>query len=155
MVIRRTLSRLAGIALLVAAIGCSATSPAEVAPTPNIEATVEARLAQERAIEATIEARVKQEVAAQPTATAYPTYTPVAVPTHAPRPTGTPTPAPTPVPIPTPTPILEHTYVLQWGTEGSGDGQFSWPAGVAVDGSGNVYVSDTLNHRIQKFSPRP
>ena len=31
------------MALLVAAIGCSATSPAEVAPTHNIEATVEAR----------------------------------------------------------------------------------------------------------------
>ena len=31
-------------ALLFVAIGCSATSPAEVAPTPNIEATVEARV---------------------------------------------------------------------------------------------------------------
>ena len=32
------------MALLVAATGCSATSPAEVAPTPNIDATVEARV---------------------------------------------------------------------------------------------------------------
>ena len=79
MVTRRTLSRLAGMALLVAAIGCSAASPAEVAPTPNIEETVEARLAQERAVEATIEAGIKQGIAAQPTATPYPTYTPVAV----------------------------------------------------------------------------
>ena len=34
---------------------------------------------------------------------------------------------------------------------GSGDGQFNYPYGVAVDSSGNVYVADTDNHRIQKF----
>ena len=44
MVVRRTLGRLAAMALLLVAIGCSATSPSEVAPTPNIEATVEARV---------------------------------------------------------------------------------------------------------------
>ena len=91
MVISGTLSRLAGMALLVAAIACSAASPGEVAPTPNMEATVEARLAQERAIEATIEARVKQEVAAQPSlarkpttavATAPPIATQTATPPH-------------------------------------------------------------------------
>lgn len=32
-----------------------------------------------------------------------------------------------------------------------GDGQFQFPLGVAIDGSGNIYVSDTGNHRIQKF----
>ena len=36
---------LIGIALLVTALGCS-TTPAEVAPTPNIDATVEARVNQ-------------------------------------------------------------------------------------------------------------
>ena len=50
------------MALLVAAIGCPAASSAEVAPTPNIEATVEVRLAQERAVEATIEAAIKQGI---------------------------------------------------------------------------------------------
>ncbi len=39
-----------------------------------------------------------------------------------------------------------------WGSWGSGDGQFISPAGVAVDSSGNVYVADTGNHRIQKFT---
>jgi hypothetical protein len=38
------------------------------------------------------------------------------------------------------------------GTSGSGDGQFKWPRGVAVDSEGNVYVADTDNHRIQKFN---
>ncbi|KJU83437.1 conserved hypothetical protein, secreted, partial [Candidatus Magnetobacterium bavaricum] len=29
---------------------------------------------------------------------------------------------------------------------------FSFPRYIAVDGSGNFYVADTHNHRIQKFS---
>ena len=37
------------------------------------------------------------------------------------------------------------------GTQGAGDGQFSYPQNVAVDISGNVYVSDFSNNRIQKF----
>jgi DNA-binding beta-propeller fold protein YncE len=32
------------------------------------------------------------------------------------------------------------------------DGQFMTPTGVATDGSGNVYVADTNNNRIQKFA---
>jgi DNA-binding beta-propeller fold protein YncE len=39
-----------------------------------------------------------------------------------------------------------------WGSEGSGDGQFHVPEGVAVDGSGNVYVADQGNDRVQKFT---
>jgi sugar lactone lactonase YvrE len=42
-------------------------------------------------------------------------------------------------------------FLAQWGSLGSGDGQFSKPHGVAVDRAGNVYVADTYNHRIQKF----
>ena len=38
------------------------------------------------------------------------------------------------------------------GVAGSGNGQFSSPAGVAVDqASGDVYVADPGNHRVQKF----
>jgi DNA-binding beta-propeller fold protein YncE len=32
-------------------------------------------------------------------------------------------------------------------------GRFNFPTYVAVDAAGNVYVSDTLNSRVQKFSP--
>jgi hypothetical protein len=47
---------------------------------------------------------------------------------------------------------LDYQFVLKWGSYGTGDGQFSFPYGVAVDGSGNVYVADTDNNRIQKFT---
>ena len=30
--------------------------------------------------------------------------------------------------------------------------QFNHPRSVAVDSSGNVFVADTFNHRVQKFS---
>jgi sugar lactone lactonase YvrE len=52
-------------------------------------------------------------------------------------------------------------FVLQWGSKGSGDGQFEFvptdpSAGpvsgcVAIDVQGNVYVSDAYNDRVQKF----
>jgi len=29
---------------------------------------------------------------------------------------------------------------------------FNWPYGIALDSSGNVYVADTYNHRVQKFT---
>ncbi|MDO8873564.1 MAG: SBBP repeat-containing protein [Methanoregula sp.] len=44
------------------------------------------------------------------------------------------------------------TFLTKWGSRGIGDGQFSNPRGVAVDSSGNVYVSEFDNNRIQKFS---
>src|SRR5262245_32014085 len=43
-------------------------------------------------------------------------------------------------------------YLTQWGTRGSGDGQFTYPFGLATDGTGNLYVADAENNRIQKFS---
>jgi len=45
-----------------------------------------------------------------------------------------------------------RVFLAKWGSYGSGDGQFNHPSGVAVDGSGNVYVTDWDNNRVQKFS---
>lgn len=42
-------------------------------------------------------------------------------------------------------------FLITWGSLGSGDGQFSYPAGVVADTEENIYVADTYNHRIQKF----
>jgi len=39
------------------------------------------------------------------------------------------------------------------GGKGSGNGQFDSPTAIAIDGSGNFFVADTGNGRIQKFSP--
>jgi DNA-binding beta-propeller fold protein YncE len=42
--------------------------------------------------------------------------------------------------------------LLQGGQPGAGPGQFNYPRGVAVDSQGDIYVADSRNHRIQKFS---
>jgi DNA-binding beta-propeller fold protein YncE len=42
--------------------------------------------------------------------------------------------------------------LASWGSEGSGDGQFSGLTSVAVDSTNNrVYVADAMNGRIQVF----
>jgi len=48
-----------------------------------------------------------------------------------------------------------YSYAFQFGGLGSGDGQFAGPGGVAVDATGNIYVADSNNSRIQVFAPGP
>ncbi len=45
-----------------------------------------------------------------------------------------------------------YVLVAGWGFEGSEDGEFWNPSGIAVDSDGYVYVADRDNHRIQKFT---
>ena len=51
--------------------------------------------------------------------------------------------------------ILEYTpqgkKVREWGTAGTGPGQFRLPHSIQVDGNGVVYVADRENGRIQRF----
>jgi DNA-binding beta-propeller fold protein YncE len=43
-------------------------------------------------------------------------------------------------------------FLGEWGGTGSGDGQFENPTSVATDNLNNVYVADSGNNRIQKFT---
>ena len=42
-------------------------------------------------------------------------------------------------------------YLFEWGTRGSKSGQFNIPHAIDLDKSGNVYVADRENDRIQVF----
>lgn len=48
--------------------------------------------------------------------------------------------------------VKTYEFETAWGSLGSGDGQFNNPAGIVVDSSGNIFVADFYNHRIQKFT---
>jgi DNA-binding beta-propeller fold protein YncE len=43
------------------------------------------------------------------------------------------------------------TYLTQFGSAGSGNGQFENPIGIAVDSSNNVYLTDVGNSRVEEF----
>jgi DNA-binding beta-propeller fold protein YncE len=47
---------------------------------------------------------------------------------------------------------LEGREAIEWGSRGSGPGQFLYPRGVAAS-EGEVLVADDDNHRIEKFDP--
>ncbi|ABS56118.1 NHL repeat containing protein [Methanoregula boonei 6A8] len=55
------------------------------------------------------------------------------------------------VPVSAASPIFTH--VTQWGSSGSGNGQFSQPEEVAINTTGYIYVTDNQNNRIQVFDP--
>jgi DNA-binding beta-propeller fold protein YncE len=42
-------------------------------------------------------------------------------------------------------------FLFQWGSQGTNNGQFATPFGVAIDSRANVYVTDINNVRIEKF----
>lgn len=45
------------------------------------------------------------------------------------------------------------TNMKSFGKTGNGAGQFHGPEGVCFDPTGNIYVVDSGNHRVQKFDP--
>ena len=47
----------------------------------------------------------------------------------------------------------EGNLIKEFGSLGSNFGEFDRPSGIASDPDNNIFVADTLNHRIQKFSP--
>ena len=42
-------------------------------------------------------------------------------------------------------------YLGQWGTKGTGDGEFNLVHDVAIDSKGRLYVADRVNKRVQIF----
>ncbi len=48
----------------------------------------------------------------------------------------------------------EGRYEFEWGTPGSGPGEFNLPHGLALDAEGRVYVCDRENLRLQVFDAR-
>ncbi len=44
-------------------------------------------------------------------------------------------------------------FLGQWGSYGSGPGQFGAVDGLAVDGRGDVYVLDSTHDRVERFTP--
>jgi len=51
------------------------------------------------------------------------------------------------------TTLLVSKLLFSWGSTGSRPGQFRDLEGIAVDRSGNIYVADYGNNRIQKLAP--
>ena len=43
---------------------------------------------------------------------------------------------------------LQGNLINSLGNEGSGNGEFNRPSGIACDANGDLYVSDTLNHSV-------
>lgn len=46
-----------------------------------------------------------------------------------------------------------YDFVSAWGTGGAGNGEFQAPVGICVNSTEAVYVVDSGNHRVERFSP--
>lgn len=44
-------------------------------------------------------------------------------------------------------------HLASWGGPGAANGQFNKPYGITLDPTGNLWVADAFNHRLQKFDP--
>ncbi len=48
----------------------------------------------------------------------------------------------------------QATYASTFGSHGTGNGQMSAPAGVALDAKGDLWVVETFNNRVQEFNEK-
>jgi sugar lactone lactonase YvrE len=48
--------------------------------------------------------------------------------------------------------VSPPAFAFKFGGLGSGNSQFNYPAGISTDSSGNLYVADSYNFRVKKFS---
>ena len=51
--------------------------------------------------------------------------------------------------------LFLFVFVSNWGTDGTGDGEFNDPNGIATSPDGSVYIADSGNNRIQNLSVGP
>ncbi len=49
----------------------------------------------------------------------------------------------------------EGNFLTMWGEAGNGEGQFTAPTVVALDGRGHVYVTDIVSGKISEFALLP
>jgi len=47
---------------------------------------------------------------------------------------------------------MDNQEIVKWGQEGTDNGSFKQPSGIALDSDGFIYVTDTGNNRIQVFT---
>ena len=55
-------------------------------------------------------------------------------------------------PLPPPEPAVLEDGRIVFGRGGSQTGEFNLPAGLFIDGEGDIWVADARNHRVQKFN---
>ena len=46
---------------------------------------------------------------------------------------------------------VDEEFLGEFGTFGTGEGQFVWPIGIAADSRGRIYISDEHRHDVQVF----
>ncbi len=49
--------------------------------------------------------------------------------------------------------VAKYAYASAFGSSGHESGELNGDMGVAIDSSGNIWVADTYNNRIEEFSP--
>lgn len=50
--------------------------------------------------------------------------------------------------------IAPPSFSSDFGSSGSGNGQFDWPFGIAIDPKGDIWVTDTFNNRVEEFNQK-